>query len=130
MQQYIYLSIIVSNFVVVGYIPEFINIIKTKQCTMDNLYIWFIWSCGSIFSITFCALNKEYYAMSTLVIIFSMNSTTFLLKLYYYNDSSFITLPESNKYHKNNIENSDENYESNANRKGIIKLYSIYYNHL
>jgi hypothetical protein len=84
MQKYIYLSIIASIFVVVGYIPEFINILKTKQSTIENLYIWLIWSCGSIFSITFCAINEEYFAMSTHVIIFSMNSSTFLLKLYYY----------------------------------------------
>lgn len=114
MQQYIYLSIIASTFVVVGYIPEFINIIKTKQSTIENLYIWFIWSVGSIFSITFCLLNEEYFAMSTHIIIFSMNSTTFLLKLYYYNSSSFFKIIEPNiffiqdKYNNNNIENSDE----------------------
>jgi uncharacterized protein with PQ loop repeat len=101
MQQYIYLSLIASIFVVVGYIPEFINIIKTKQSTIENLYIWFIWSCGSIFSITFCALNEEYFAMSTHVIIFSMNSSTFLLKLYYYKPDKI------NKY-DNNIKYIDD----------------------
>lgn len=101
MQQYIYLSIVASIFVVIGYIPEFINIVKTKQSTIENLYIWFIWSCGSIFSITFCALNEEYFAMSTHVIIFSMNSSTFLLKLYYYKPCL------TNKY-ENNIKYIDD----------------------
>ena len=87
--QYIFLSIIASIFVIIGYIPEITSILKTKQSTMDNLYIWFIWSCGSIFSITFCILNEEYYNMSTHVIIFTMNSTTFLLKLYYYKKNNY-----------------------------------------
>ena len=87
--QYIFLSIIASIFVIIGYIPEITSILKTKQATIDNLYIWFIWSCGSIFSITFCLLNEEYYAMSTHVIIFTMNSSTFLLKLYYYKKPNY-----------------------------------------
>ena len=88
---YIYLSIIASILVIVGYIPEITSILKTKTANIDNIYIWFIWSCGSIFSITFCYLNQEYYAMSTHVIIFTMNSTTFLLKLYYYQKVSNLT---------------------------------------
>ena len=83
--KYIYLSIISSILVIIGYIPEISFILKTKQATIDNLYIWFIWCCASIFSIIFCALNEEYNPMSTHIIIFSMNSSTFLLKLYYYN---------------------------------------------
>ena len=57
--EYIILSIIASFFVIIGYIPEINNILKTKQATIDNLYIWFIWSCASIFSITFCLLNEN-----------------------------------------------------------------------
>jgi hypothetical protein len=85
--RYISLSIIASILVIIGYIPEIKNIIKTKSATIDNLYIWLIWSTGSIFSITFCFLNEEYYAMSTHVIIFTMNSTTLLIKFYYYKKS-------------------------------------------
>ena len=88
--QYIYLSIISSILVIIGYIPEISSIIKTKQATIDNLYIW---CCGSVFSIAFCALNEEYYPMSTHIIIFTMNSSTFLLKLYYYNKSNYNLKP-------------------------------------
>jgi hypothetical protein len=88
--QYIFLSIIASIFVIIGYIPEITSILKTKHATIDNLYIWFIWSCGSIFSITFFILNEEYYAMSTYIILFIMNSATFLLKLYYYKKSNYL----------------------------------------
>lgn len=80
---YFFLSVIASIFVILGYLPEFYDIIKTKHATMENITIWFIWSTGSLFSITYCALNKEYYAMSTHVVIFTMNFTTFLLKFYY-----------------------------------------------
>ena len=82
---YFFLSIIASIFVILGYLPEFYDIIKTKHATMENIAIWFIWSTGSLFSITYCALNEEYYVMSTHVVIFTMNFTTFILKLYYVN---------------------------------------------
>lgn len=90
--QYIYLSIISSVLVIVGYIPEISSILKTKQATIDNLYIWFIWCCSSVFSIIFCALNAAYLPMSTHIIILSMNTSTFILKLYYYNKSTSITI--------------------------------------
>uniref|UniRef100_A0A6C0E2K5 PQ-loop repeat-containing protein n=1 Tax=viral metagenome TaxID=1070528 RepID=A0A6C0E2K5_9ZZZZ len=80
---YFFLSIIASIFVILGYLPELYDIIKTKYATMENITIWFIWSAGSLFSITYCALNQEYYIMSTHVVIFTMNFTTFLLKFYY-----------------------------------------------
>jgi hypothetical protein len=128
---YIYLSIIASLFVIIGYIPEITNILKTKTATIENLYIWFIWSCGSIFSISFCALNEEYYAMSTHVIIFTMNSSTFLLKLYYYkkpllkytlfnnfdkkpnintDNNAVIFNPLNNNINNNNINNNNNKF--------------------
>ena len=81
---FIYLSIIASILVVIGYIPEIYSIYRSKKADIENIYIWLIWSCASIFSISFCILNEEYYVMSTYIIIFIMNSTTLLLKLYYF----------------------------------------------
>jgi uncharacterized protein with PQ loop repeat len=80
---YYFLSIIASILVVLGYLPEFYDICKTKTATIENMYIWFIWSAANIFSIVYCILNQYYYIMITHIIVFSMNSTTFLLKYYY-----------------------------------------------
>jgi CDP-diglyceride synthetase len=81
---FIYLSIIGSILVIIGYIPEIYYIIKHKKADIENIYIWLIWSCASIFSLSYCLLNNQFYVMATYIIIFIMNTSTLLIKLYYF----------------------------------------------
>jgi len=80
---YYYLSILSSVFIFTGYLPELYHVIISKQATLGNIYIWLIWCMASLLSIIYCLLNEEYYVMTTHIVVFTMNGTTFSLKYYY-----------------------------------------------
>jgi len=57
--KYVYLSIIASSFVVVGYFPEIYLTILQKN---PSGYSFGLWLVAGFFSITYNVLNEEYFS--------------------------------------------------------------------
>jgi hypothetical protein len=78
--KYIYLSIIASSFIVVGYFPEIYLTILQKH---NRGYSFGLWLIAGFFSITYNVLNNEYFSainysvntfLTVIVLILKINS--------------------------------------------------------
>ena len=78
--KYIYLSIIASSFIVVGYFPEIYLTILQKNPSGYSFGLWLI---AGFFSITYNVLNEEYFSainysvntfLTVIVLILKINS--------------------------------------------------------
>jgi len=78
--KYIYLSIIASSFIVVGYFPEIYLTILQKNPSGYSFGLWLI---AGFFSITYNVLNNEYFSainysvntfLTVIVLILKINS--------------------------------------------------------
>jgi len=78
--KYIYLSIIASSFIVVGYFPEIYLTILQKH---NHGYSFGLWLIAGFFSITYNVLNNEYFSainysvntfLTVIVLILKINS--------------------------------------------------------
>jgi hypothetical protein len=81
--KYTEISICSSVLAALGYIPEFYFIINKIENNNYSNIIWIIWSTSSFLSVLYAGLNEEYFVFANCFIIFSLNSSMFLLKLKY-----------------------------------------------
>jgi uncharacterized protein with PQ loop repeat len=95
---YEYLSILSSILVAIGYLPEYYILIKNKKVKFENIYIWLIWTCGSMLSVIYGILNKQYFLMATQYTVVILNFSTLLLKLFYYYNSNNNIIVENIRY--------------------------------
>jgi uncharacterized protein with PQ loop repeat len=77
------ISIIASVLIILGYLPEFYELYKTKEAKIGNAYIWIIWTTGSLLALLYGTLNEQYYLIATQITVFLMNILTLLSKIYY-----------------------------------------------
>lgn len=73
--KYVYLSIIASSFVVVGYFPEIYLTILQKNPSGYSFGLWLI---AGFFSITYNVLNEEYFS----AINYSINTFLTIIVLF------------------------------------------------
>ena len=73
--KYVYLSIIASSFVVVGYFPEIYLTVLQKNPAGYSFGLWFI---AGFFSIAYNVLNEEYFS----AINYSINTFLTLVVLF------------------------------------------------
>ena len=103
---YEYLSIISSVLIILGYLPEYYIMIKTKEAKIESSIIWIIWTSGSLLTIIYGLLNDQYYLMTSQYTVFGMNLLTLILKIYYiyYNIDNKIYIEKNNiEENKNQI---------------------------
>ena len=77
------ISIFASILIILGYLPEFYALYKSKEAKIENAYIWIIWTIGSILALLYGILNEQYYLIATQITVFIMNSITLFSKVYY-----------------------------------------------
>lgn len=73
--KYVYLSIIASSFIVVGYFPEIYLTILQKNPSGYSFGLWLI---AGFFSITYNVLNEEYFS----AINYSINTFLTIIVLF------------------------------------------------
>lgn len=78
--KYIYLSIIASSFVVVGYFPEIYLTILQKNPSGYSFGIWLI---AGFFSILYNVLNEEYFGAVNYSINTFLTVIVLLVKIHY-----------------------------------------------
>lgn len=77
--KYVYLSIIASSFVVVGYFPEIYLTILQKH---NRGYSFGLWLIAGFFSITYNVLNNEYFSAINYSINTFLTVIVLILKIY------------------------------------------------
>jgi len=77
--KYVYLSIIASSFVVVGYFPEIYLTILQKH---NRGYSFGLWLVAGFFSITYNVLNNEYFSAINYSINTFLTVIVLILKIY------------------------------------------------
>jgi hypothetical protein len=77
--KYIYLSIISSSFIVVGYFPEIYLTILQKNTGGYSFGLWLI---AGFFSITYNVLNEEYFSAINYSINTFLTVIVLLVKIY------------------------------------------------
>jgi len=77
--KYIYLSIIASSFVVVGYFPEIYLTILQKNPAGYSFGLWLV---AGFFSITYNLLNEEYFSAINYSINTFLTVIVLIVKIY------------------------------------------------
>jgi len=81
--KYVYLSIISSGFVIIGYLPEiYLSYFQIKNIDSTK-YSSALWLLGGIFGIIYSSLNNEPFITANYSINTVLNVTILLLKQYY-----------------------------------------------
>lgn len=81
--KYVYLSIISSGFVIIGYLPEIYSTITQKKNFPTAQYSSTIWLLAGVFGIIYSSLNDETFITVNYSINTLLNVTILLLKQYY-----------------------------------------------
>lgn len=81
--KYVYLSIISSGFVIIGYLPEIYSTITQKKNFPTAQYSSTIWLLAGVFGIVYSSLNDETFITANYSINTLLNVTILLLKQYY-----------------------------------------------
>ena len=81
--KYVYLSIISSGFVIIGYLPEIYSTITQKNNFPTAQYSSTIWLLAGVFGIIYSSLNDETFITANYSINTLLNVTILLLKQYY-----------------------------------------------
>lgn len=81
--KYVYLSIISSGFVIIGYLPEIYSTITEKKNFPTAQYSSTIWLLAGVFGIIYSSLNHETFITANYSINTLLNITILLLKQYY-----------------------------------------------
>jgi len=83
--KYVYLSIVATSFVVVGYFPEIYLTILQKN---PSGYSFGFWLVAGFFSISYNVLNNEYFGAINYSINTFLTVLVLLVKLHYGNNES------------------------------------------
>ena len=100
--KYVYLSIISSGFVIIGYLPEiYITFYQIKNVNSSR-YSSSIWLLGGIFGIVYSSLNNEDFITINYSVNTFLNLLILILKFYYdfkriNNSNNIINSPASLK---------------------------------
>lgn len=81
--KYIYLSIISSGFIMIGYLPEIYSSVLQKENFPSSRYSSTIWLLGGIFGIIYSSLNNDMFITANYSINTLLNLTILLVKQYY-----------------------------------------------
>jgi hypothetical protein len=82
---FVYLSIISSSFIIIGYLPEIYFTIFQIKNVDSTKYSSTLWLLGGIFGTVYSGLNNaDTFIIVNYSINTSLNLLTLLLKIYYY----------------------------------------------
>ena len=82
--KYVYLSIISSGFIIIGYLPEiYITFYQIKNMNSAQ-YSSTIWLLAGIFGIIYSSMNNEPFITANYSINTFLNLSILLLKMYYH----------------------------------------------
>ena len=82
--KYVYLSIISSGFIIIGYLPEiYITFYQIKNMNSSQ-YSSAIWLLAGIFGIIYSSMNNEPFITANYSINTFLNLSILFLKLYYH----------------------------------------------
>lgn len=82
--KYVYLSIISSGFVIIGYLPEIYSTITQNKNFPTAHYSSTLWLLAGIFGIIYSSMNREVFITANYSINTFLNILILSLKYYYY----------------------------------------------
>lgn len=81
--KHVYLSIISSGFVIIGYLPEIYSTITENKNFPRAQFSSTLWLLAGIFGIIYSSLNKETFITANYSINTALNISILILKEYY-----------------------------------------------